>query len=208
MIRFQNTGVDTVFEVTALDSLSQFLDLDSFRPGPSSHPFQYSLSGEGVLAFTFPGIQLPDSTTDKAASQGFVQFSIRPQEDLAPGTVIENQAAIYFDNSSDPFFTNTTFHTIGKAFFKIISHVDEAPPTWGRLGVYPNPASGAVTFALPAHTAEAVFTLFDAMGRAISSGRFSGETFLLEMAEAAPGMYFYSLETREGARYSGKLMKK
>ncbi len=74
LIRFQNTGTDTAFKVTVVDVLPPELELASVRPGASSHPYTYGVTPEGWLTFTFENIELPDSTTNEAASHGFVRF--------------------------------------------------------------------------------------------------------------------------------------
>ena len=113
LVRFQNTGTDTAFSVVIRDTLSQFLDVTSVRPGASSHAYEFEVYGEGILKFTFPDIMLPDSNVNKEASQGFVQFKISPKNNLPVFTEIENSAAIFFD-FNEPVITNTTLHTIEK----------------------------------------------------------------------------------------------
>ncbi|MEO1261672.1 MAG: T9SS type A sorting domain-containing protein [Bacteroidota bacterium] len=113
LIRFQNTGTDTAFQVVLRDTLSANLEIGSLRPGASSHAYDWELSGNGELKFTFDNIMLPDSNINEAASHGFVSFKIKPKTPLVPGTVIENKAAIYFD-FNEPIITNTVFHTIEK----------------------------------------------------------------------------------------------
>ncbi len=113
MIRFQNTGTDTAFNVVILDELSQFIDPTSVRAGASSHPYELNISADGVLEFRFDNIMLPDSTVDQAGSNGFVQFKVAQIPDNLPNTLIENSAAIYFD-FNEPVITNTVQHTIEK----------------------------------------------------------------------------------------------
>ncbi|MBC7775527.1 MAG: DUF11 domain-containing protein, partial [Phycisphaerae bacterium] len=86
LIRFQNTGTDTAFTVEVRDTLSAFLDPINIRPGASSHPYIWELSGQGVISFTFSNIMLPDSNVNEPASHGFVQFSIAPYADVPLGS--------------------------------------------------------------------------------------------------------------------------
>jgi hypothetical protein len=44
------------------------------------------------------------------------------------------------------------------------------------------------------------------MGRALHAAQFSGQTYRLEAGGLSPGVYFFAIETREGLRYSGKIM--
>ncbi len=114
-IRFQNTGTDTAFKVIIVDTLSPLLDASTLEIGASSHPFRLDIYPGGILHFVFLPIALPDSNVNEVASHGYVKFRIAQQPDLADGTVIENTAAIYFDQN-EPVFTNTAFHTIGYPF--------------------------------------------------------------------------------------------
>jgi uncharacterized repeat protein (TIGR01451 family) len=113
LIRFQNTGTDTAYTVTVIDTLSENLDIATLQLGSSSHKYSFNLSGKGkpVLTWIFNKINLPDSTKNSLASNGFVAFSIKPKTGLSEKTKIENYADIIFD-FNDPVRTNTTFNTI------------------------------------------------------------------------------------------------
>ena len=112
-IKFQNTGTDTAFTVVIRDTLSEFLNPSTVRPGSSSHPYEYTMEENGTLKFTFANILLPDSTTNEIASHGFVKFNINQRPNNIPGTVIHNDAAIYFDFNA-PIITEDVFLTIEK----------------------------------------------------------------------------------------------
>ena len=113
VIRFQNTGTDTAFTVKILDTLDTDLDIFSVRSGASSHNYSFRMHGPRVLEWTFYDIQLPDSTTNEPASNGFVTFTAKQNKDLADGTEINNRVGIYFDYN-DPIITNTTSHIVGR----------------------------------------------------------------------------------------------
>ena len=106
-IRFQNTGNDTAFVVVVRDNLAYGLDWKSFRPITSSHPMQVQRDATGLVTFTFNNIRLVDSTTNEAASHGYILYAIRPNAGLPNATNIENTAYIYFDQNA-PVITNTT----------------------------------------------------------------------------------------------------
>lgn len=59
----------------------------------------------------FAGLLPPEDGTGRG--QGYVSFSVTAKENLAPGTLIENQASIVFD-TNDPIVTNQAFNTIFK----------------------------------------------------------------------------------------------
>ncbi|MBI1228312.1 MAG: T9SS type A sorting domain-containing protein [Bacteroidetes bacterium] len=205
LVRFQNTGTDTAFNVVILDTLSEYLDPATIRPGASSHHFSFEVLDGNVLRFTFPEIMLPDSNVNEAASHGFVQFVAKQKPAVALETVIENTANIYFD-FNEPVKTNTVYHTIGEDFIEIMSDASETIGH-GQPKVFPNPAFGAVTFALPVDLGEnASFTLHDKLGKLIRSEQFSGNQFRFERKDMAPGIYFYAIEKEGTKYYSGKVI--
>lgn len=203
MIRFQNTGNDTAYVVSIRDTLPVWLDALSVVPGPSSHRYAFDLQNN-VLKFHFAGINLPDSTTNLDASQGYVEFSVRMKPGLAPGTRIENRAAIYFDFNA-PILTNTALNTIANP---ILVSVDEAPRDQALLPVRvsPNPAVASAVFRFE-ETAEGQLLLFDAGGRQIRQAALAGAQLELNCHDLAPGIYFFRILTADGKTAQGKLVK-
>jgi uncharacterized repeat protein (TIGR01451 family) len=112
-IRFQNTGTDYAYRVVVVDTLSDHLDISTFKMNVTSHPYKLSVSGKGkpVLTITFDNIMLPDSNQNEPKSHGYIKFSIRPKSDLAEKIRIENFADIFFDYN-EPVRTNTTINSI------------------------------------------------------------------------------------------------
>lgn len=209
MIRFQNTGTDTAFSVVVLDTLSEFIDPASIRPGASSHAYTFDWSDDQTLRFTFDPISLPDSNVNWAASNGFVQFFARQKADLPLGTVIRNTASIYFDQNA-PVQTNTVYHTIGENFIEVTSDQHEANQQFGALTVWPNPSAGDVLFNLEKGDAigSARFTLFDLRGNMIESDVFQSAQYRFVRNEKPAGIYLYRIEIEGFTAFSGKLMLK
>lgn len=114
-IRFQNVGNDTAFKVVIKDTLSEFLDPATIEVGVASHPFTWTLSGPGILTFTFDNINLVDKQTNEADSHGFVKYRIAQKPGNAVDTQIKNKAAIYFDFNA-PIITNTVEHLVGEDY--------------------------------------------------------------------------------------------
>ncbi len=112
-IRFQNTGTDTAFHIVVLDTLPAELDIETFQPGLSSHDYEWEILSDNILKFTFEYIMLPDSNVNETASHGFIRFDINPYESLPIGTMIKNEAAIYFDYNL-PIITNTKLYTVAE----------------------------------------------------------------------------------------------
>lgn len=96
-IRFQNTGTAEAYTVVIVDTLPLDVDVTTFRMGTASHACTYTLTGNGLLTFTFDNILLPDSNTNEPLSHGLVNFRIKPILPLQLGQEITNAADIYFD---------------------------------------------------------------------------------------------------------------
>lgn len=113
LIRFQNTGTDTAYNVVVVDTLDSNLDFKSIEWGASSHDYKVSFSGKEkiVVSFMFKDIYLPDSTADELNSQGFIKFKINPIDAISNNTIISNSANIYFDYNS-PVKTNDAWVTV------------------------------------------------------------------------------------------------
>ena len=110
-ITFQNLGTAPALEVVILDTLSEKLDTATLRPGVSSHEYKWELIGSNILKFTFENINLPQANIDSMASIGFVKYNIAQKVGNTAGTIINNTAAIYFDQN-DPVITNMVTHRI------------------------------------------------------------------------------------------------
>jgi uncharacterized repeat protein (TIGR01451 family) len=203
LIRFQNTGTDTAFTVVIRDTLSSLLDITTIRPGAASHPYEYEIYAEGVLKFTFPDILLPDSSTNQAASNGFVHFTARPRGDVPLGSVIENTAAIYFD-FNEPVLTNTVFHTVDSNFLEVnwVSNDFENL----KLELTPNPFTTGFRLFLQGYPTgyPLTFTLFDAMGRRVDQHQFLSPRLDFESKGLVEGLYFFKIEDDKNLIASGK----
>jgi uncharacterized repeat protein (TIGR01451 family) len=204
LIRFQNTGTDTAFNVVILDALAPQLDAASVRVQVASHPMEFALLEGNVLRFTFNNILLPDSNVNQAASNGFVKFRVAQQPDLPDGTLIENSAAIYFD-FNDPIITNTTLHTIGKEFLSVST--DELVND-GLLRAFPNPASDAVTFELKEWASAGRFELTNKLGQQVSAQRFTGNQFRFERKNLPAGIYHFQILSGDVRVAAGKVVLK
>lgn len=194
LVRFQNTGTDTAFRVEIIDTLSQWLQPSSIRPGTASHPYSWKLSSTGILSILFDGIMLPDSNVNEPASNGFVTFRIAQKTGNPVGAVIYNQAAIYFDQN-DPVLTNTPYQTVCKDFLEVNLVGTATPPAQPRLvQIAPNPAGEYVRISLPENTLKnGEIVLRDAFGGAIRRISFNGSNIELQREGLASGVYFLEI---------------
>jgi hypothetical protein len=209
-IRFQNTGTDTAFTITILDTLSRFVDPASIQMGASSHTYNWQLLNGNVLQVNFPNILLVDSNANEPLSHGFFRYRIEQQPNNALGSVIYNQAAIYFDYNP-PIFTNTTFHTIGEDFVtKIYLSVEEVLGEELEVLVYPNPFEVSTTIAVEgAEFDELEVQVFDLLGRQVAYKRtFSTSQIELTKGNLQTGMYVYRLIGDDKLISTGKVKVK
>jgi uncharacterized repeat protein (TIGR01451 family) len=111
-VRFQNTGNFPAEDVLIIDDLDpQVFDIASFAPIYGSADYVACLHDDGTIDFIFEDIYLPDAENNEEESHGFAVFEVFARQDIVPGTVLLNQAAIFFD-SNPAIITNETFHTI------------------------------------------------------------------------------------------------
>jgi len=209
-VRFQNTGTDTAFLVVIRDTISEFLDLTTFVPGASSHPYRYEILNEGYLKFTFDNIILPDSTTNEPASHGFIKYSIRQQPDVELGSIIENCAAIYFDFNS-PVLTNCTWNTVQLFNSFVVSTDDLQIDEYISVNVYPNPFDENVNFEIKSERVEILheektFFLYNPDGKLIRRENFTQSTYQFQKNDLPKGMYFYKILQNDNPFNSGKLI--
>jgi hypothetical protein len=202
-INFQNTGTDTAFLVVLRDTLSPLLDPATIRVGAGSHPYTWSLSGKGILEFRFENILLPDSTSNEAASHGFVQFYMDQKPGNAIGSRIENRAGIYFDIVNPVVLTNTVWHTVGKDF--VATSSVKNPAAADALRIFPNPAAESAFVVLEGEKT-AQIRLLDVYGRRVRS--FSGKTPGVQLRrEGLPsGVYFVEISDGRGWQSAGRLV--
>lgn len=87
-----------------------------------------------MLTVRFNNIELPDCTTNEAASHGFFIYTILPKKDVKGGNRIENSVLITFDYE-DPLQSNTVVNTIRYT----------GKPETGDMIIFPNPAAGEIS---------------------------------------------------------------
>lgn len=206
LIRFQNTGTDTAFQVIIRDTLSPWLDPATVVSGASSHPYRFGLSGEGFLTFTFDQILLPDSNKNEAASHGFVKFRVHQRPGTPIGSVINNRAAIYFD-FNEPVLTNETQHTVGVNFIPTgVSHL-VAPKKYPDIQVSPNPAPRDATLYLQNISVDdGRFELFDGRGQFQLSRQIAGNRVESVMSHLPSGIYYFKVSVRGQVLGMGKIV--
>lgn len=200
-IRFQNTGNDTAFNVTILDTIDPALDLSTLEVILASSPVNVSLEGNNTLRFYFPMIMLPDSSTDFLGSQGMVVYRIKGNSTL--NYTVRNSAAIYFDLNA-PILTQQSQYTWVDAVSTQENEISS------DIKIFPNPTRTRWTLQL-GHQANdwRTWRLVDIGGRILENGSilYEEQNKILIPAENLPnGIYFLILESDLQSEYL-KLIK-
>jgi hypothetical protein len=207
LIRFQNTGTDTAFQVVVRDELSEDLDITTLRMGVAGHPYRWEIVDNDILKVTFDNILLPDSTTNEQASHGFFKFSIFPKATLELGTLVENTAGIYFDFNA-PIITNTVYHTIDTNFVRIeLISFEQEPEGETPIHVFPNPLKTTAQFVMERQQSQVLqLVVYDASGRLVQQYKGRGNSLTLAANGLTSGTYFYRLFGDQKLLGTGRLI--
>ncbi len=206
LIRFQNIGNDTAFNIVIRDTLSPFLDISTLKFGASSHPYTSNISANRALSFYFDNILLPDSTTNEPASHGWIKFNIAQKENNSIGTRIENTAAIFFDFNA-PVFTNQTVHTIGEDLVDMPTILNEMDYPELRILITPNPMYQSTQIQVKnIPNQDMTFVLYDSAGHLIEKTPFKNNEFTFYKNSLFPGIYFFQILTEGNWLSAGKLI--
>jgi uncharacterized repeat protein (TIGR01451 family) len=182
-IRFQNTGTAPAINIRITDSLSQLLDVNSFRLIGSSHPTNAVLQ-DHLLSFYFNGIYLPDSTNDEPNSHGFVRFSIKFSAMTALMDTVQNDANIYFD-FNEPVLTNSTLNFISKPDVPTALDIKSNM----NFTVYPLPADKFFHVVLKSESEFFYYSLLNLNGQVLLSGQLNNSLPRIDVSNLAAGLY-------------------
>lgn len=201
-IFFQNVGVDTVYNLRVLDTLSNHLDVSTVRQDGASHAFNMTILDENVIRFSFANIRLPSSMVDEKKAKGWVKFTVLQKSNLPLMTQINNTAAIHFD-FAPPILTNTVYHTIGSDLTNT-RHVN-----WPGLAVsiYPVPVQGKAIFDLQGATFNhGELWVFNNLGQLSHSQKFTAPFFEFRSEQLPTGCYFYKISLDGLPAADGRIM--
>jgi len=205
LIRFQNTGTDTAFNISIRDTLPVSLDVATIQFLNSSHPCELRMNTQGNLQFVFANIMLPDSNINEAASHGFVEFSIDMKRNTPFGTKIRNRAGIYFD-FNEPVITNYTHNTAG---IPSVTGVQDTKPTLAQISVAPNPFTDQLRVNLNDYTSKDALrlSLYDARGLLVASSAFYPPQGMIFRNNLPAGIYFLALHNEQGVLIASEIVE-
>ncbi|PWH87018.1 FG-GAP-like repeat-containing protein [Brumimicrobium oceani] len=199
-IRFQNLGNYAAQRVQIEDQLSEHLDWSTFRKMSSSHHFSVSVVN-GKVTWINNNIELPDSTSNPEGSNGYVQFQIKPKQDLLPFQIINNDAEIQFDYN-DFISTNNTEIIISPDYDNKNTEVI----------LYPNPTSDWVNIYL---INEEQFSdpidniaISSPSGKIVLDTKVNAKSAKLNLSHLSPGIYFANIRNVYGQMFNAKILVK
>jgi uncharacterized repeat protein (TIGR01451 family) len=194
-IDFQNTGLDTARRVVIVDTLSQWLNVNTFVPLVASHTYTTQIIGSNIIHFIFDPIALPDSNVSVPNSQGYVTFKIRPKFNTPKGTVINNFAEIFFDFNA-PIRTNTVFNTIyDTVLVRLGLGLNEPKENLeAHILVFPNPTVDKFFVKLDNDILGAQIKLLDINGREVyQMNNVNGREIEMKANNLTQGIYFIQI---------------
>ncbi|MEP7263708.1 MAG: T9SS type A sorting domain-containing protein [Bacteroidota bacterium] len=201
VIRFQNTGNDTAFNITILNPVdTSKVDISTLQMISASHTADMNwISYERNISFNFNNIQLPDSNVNEEGSHGYVHYRIKARNTLSVGDSITMFGGIYFDFNA-PVITNTAV-----TYIVIPSDIQNHEQEVNYIYIYPNPSNAEVEFKNVVLKNTALVMMFDAMGRIIYSGDIFPGKIKLNVSTFVPGLYTVVISGSDGI-WRGKLM--
>lgn len=177
-IRFQNTTDATVNKVVIMNLLEDDLDAATVEIIGASHPFKPSLDSK-TLEFIFEEINLPPMSTNDSESYGYVTYKVKPVGSVGVGSVMENDAEIYYD-SNIPVTTNTVVTTVVNTLNTNVFAPDD------ELQVYPNPANNVLNIKAK-HSKIKSIAVYNNLGQIVFATSGSPDT--IDISNLAPGIY-------------------
>lgn len=192
-IHFQNTGNAPALNIYVLDTLDTDLDISTLQIMVSSHYMVTEVLPGNVLKFRFDDIYLDDSATNEPGSHGFVVYEINQQPGLSNGTLLENEAYIYFDYN--PYIlTNSVFNTVIDVIPACAVDVPEYASE-GPVNIYPNPTNNSITIQTDKIADKILVT--DVYGRVVKTLEPKAATTQVDLSNFEGGIYFVNVLVKE-----------
>jgi hypothetical protein len=188
-IRFQNLGTAEAIDISVENTLSNLLDVSTFKMISSSHNYVVNRVGN-QLTYTMNGINLPSQTQNNLESNGFLVYRIKPMAGYGVGTIIPNTAEIYFD--FNPAVITNTYQTefvqngLSVSDFKI-----------SQFKIYPNPTRNNL-FIKTAFKTNASLNIFNVLGKTVLTQENLDFSLVPEinLSKLNSGIYFINISNK------------
>lgn len=181
-----------------IDTISEYLNVESFNINSSSHDFTYTLFNNGVLKV--------DIKNKKDVPYGYFQYSFTPKRNAQEGSVVYKRGA-FFNISPIPTMSNQVFHTIGYKFIEVVSVTHT--PTWKNkieVSVYPNPFGQQFQIAISDWNKEMKLQIFNMSGQMIQEQQLNNSNSITT-EKWKSGNYIFRILHRDQVISTGKLIK-
>ncbi len=201
-IHFQNTGTDSTHFVVIKDTLSSNLDPATVRNIASSDKYSnFTISGKGILTWTFNPLRIVDSITNPSGSKRFITFTVKKKANLPVGATISNTASVYFDYNT-AVVTNTVADTV------TVSGIFEVANNSGiSVKAFPNPFNDFTNIVITGLNEKFSFELYDVTGRLEQSiPSVTNNQFQIQRGGLANGIYLYRIAVANKQVAYGKLV--
>ncbi len=193
-IVFENTGNAPAQNIHVQDTLSNDLDIHSFKLESATAQVFTTISkdaaGHNVLKFDFPNINLLDSS-HHGQCQGMVTFTINTKAGLPGGTVIYNQAGIYFDDN-EVVMTDSAQTEIG------ITTGVTTMTNASKVAVYPNPVNDQLTVKTDGTYTS--LTVTNTVGQLMMTQQINTAQTTVNVKGLPAGLYYLTLRGELGTK--------
>ena len=196
-INFENTGNDTAFNISVYDTLSDNVDIKTFKVLRASAVMNIAILKDpihNIVKFDFPGINLLDSS-HHGQCDGAVFFTVNAKNGLPDGTTIDNHAGIFFDDNP-VVMTDTVENIIGT-----ITTTTTVKPTGNasKIAVYPNPVTNQLTISSGNEISSV--SISNLLGQTIFSNEYNANTVQVNVADLPSGVYFVKVNGSEVRKF-------
>jgi hypothetical protein len=200
IIRFENTGTYQADNIHIADTLDNFLDFSTFRLISSSHPVEWTISGNATADFYFNNIMLPPTSQDEINSHGFVKYGIRCKNGLQLGNAITNTAGIYFD-FNPPIITNTHILTVSYSVLVEVNPQALVSNPSTVVTVYPNPTNDILNIKIDNYICNRYsISFYNTTGKCIHIISFNGNLASVDLSLLENSLYIGYLTDEKGSK--------
>ena len=186
LIRFQNSGTDTAFNVSIEAHFSELNNLEDIVVSDFSHQYSYCMTDSNSLIIKFDNILLPYEDIDEAGSNGHIKFKLQTTSPLQVGNELTAVSDIFFD-FNDPIITNEVHIDVST----LSSNQDIESEEYIIL---PNPSSGILKITSKNDNLPQSIKVYDIAGHCHYSNRSRGQ---IDLGFLANGLYLIHIESSD-----------
>lgn len=181
-----------------IDTISEFLNIETFKINSSSHGYDYTLFNNGVLKV--------DIRNQKDLPLGYFQYSFTPKKGVQEGSVVKKRAA-FINTLPTPIMSNQVHHTIGYRFIELgtVTSIQE----WKEkieVQVYPNPFSQQFSINFQQKSNQLRLQVFNMSGQIILEQGLSRSN-IISTEQWKSGNYIFRILENQSVISTGKLIK-